>query len=232
MLIPAFFRSVAQLTDRQIVKTLFMAVLVALGIFVAATALVWSLTALIPSTGYGWIDSWLDPLIDLSVPVAMLFAGWFLFPALVTIGLSFFLEDVMDAVESKHYPKRPARRQVGFMEDLWVGIRLLAAMVAINILILPIYVILLITGIGAPLLYLGVNAYLLGREYFELVAIRHMPRTEMEGRRKERSLLNFLAGLLIAGLFFVPFVNLLAPIVAAALMVHIVQKRALPPQRG
>ncbi|MBC6416431.1 MAG: EI24 domain-containing protein, partial [Rhodospirillales bacterium] len=196
MLIPAFFRSVAQLTDRKIVNMLFMAVLVALGIFVAATALVWGLTALIPPTGYGWIDSWLDPLINLSVPVAMLSAGWFVFPALVTIGLSFFLEDVMDAVESKHYSRRLASRQVGFMEDLWVGIRLLVAMVAINILILPIYVTLLITGIGAPLLYLGVNAYLLGREYFELVAIRHMSRTEMDGRRKEHSLLNFLAGLL------------------------------------
>ncbi len=231
MLIPALLRSIGQLTDPKIWNILFKSILVAIAIFIASTLLVWGLTSLIPSTGEGTIDSWLDPLINLSVPVAMLFAGYFVFPALVTIGISFFLDDVMAAVEGKYYPKRPASRQVGTVEDVWVGVRLLVVMVIVNIAILPIYVALLITGIGAPLLYLGVNAYLLGREYFEIVAIRHMTRTEMDGKRKERSLLTFLTGFIIALMFFVPIVNLLAPIVAASLMTHVVQRRALPPQR-
>lgn len=231
MLIPAFFRSLAQLTDPKILKILLKALLVAIVIFIASTLLVWGLTSLIPSTGDSAVDSWLDPLINLSVPVAMLFAGYFVFPALVTIGISFFLDDVMDAVESKHYPKRPASRQVSTIEDVWIGGRLLILMVVINIAILPLYILLLVTGIGAPLLYLGVNAYLLGREYFEIVSIRHMTKAETDGKRKERSLLTFLAGLIIAGLFFVPIVNLLAPILGVALMTHVVQRRALPPQR-
>ncbi len=231
MLIPALFRSLAQLTDPKILKILFKALLVAILLFIAATLLVWGLTSLIPPTGDTAIDSWLDPLINLSVPVAMLFAGYFVFPALVTIGISFFLDDVMDAVESRYYPRRPASRQVGTTEDVWIGVRLLVAMLVVNIAILPIYVLLLITGIGAPLLYLAVNAYLIGREYFEIVAIRHMTRTEMDGKRKERSLLAFLAGFIIAGMFFIPIVNLLAPIVGTALMTHVVQRRALPPMK-
>ncbi len=231
MLIPAFLRSIAQLTDPKILKILAKALLVAILIFIASTLLVWGLTSLIPSTGDSAIDSWLDPLINLSVPVAMIFAGFFVFPALVTIGISFFLDDVIDAVESKHYPRRPASRQVSTIEDVWIGLRLLIVMVIVNIAILPLYVLLLVTGIGAPLLYLAVNAYLLGREYFEIVSIRHMTKAEMDVKRKERSLLTFMAGFIIAGLFFIPFVNLFAPIIGSALMTHVVQRRALPPMR-
>ncbi len=232
MLITAFFRSVAQLLDPKIWKILFKSVVVAVAIFIASTLLVWGLTGLIPSTGDTAIDSWLNPLINLSVPVAMLFAGYFVFPALVTIGISFFLDDVMDAVETKYYPKRLASRQVSTVEDVWIGVRLLVVMVVVNLLILPIYIFLLFTGIGSLLLYLLVNAYLLGREYFEIVAIRHMTRAEMDAKRKERSLLAFLAGIIIALLFLIPVVNLLAPIVASALMTHVVQRRALPPIRN
>ncbi len=231
MLIPAFLRSIGQLTDPKIMKILVKAILVAVLIFIGSTLLVWGLTALIPQTGDSAVDSWLDPLINLSVPVAMIFAGYFVFPALVTIGISFFLDDVMDAVESKYYPKRPASRQVSTLEDVWIGMRLLVVMVIVNIAILPIYILLLVTGIGAPLLYLAVNAYLLGREYFEIVSIRHMTKAEMDVKRKERSLLGFLAGFMIAGMFFIPIVNLLAPIVGVALMTHVVQRRALPPPR-
>jgi len=163
MLITAFFRSVAQLLDPKIWKILFKSMVVAVAIFIASTLLVWGLTGLIPSTGDTAIDSWLNPLINLSVPVAMLFAGYFVFPALVTIGLSFFLDDVMDAVETKYYPKRLASRQVSTVEDVWIGVRLLVVMVVVNLLILPIYIFLLFTGIGSLLLYLLVNAYLLGR---------------------------------------------------------------------
>ncbi|GAB5469270.1 MAG: EI24 domain-containing protein [Rhodospirillales bacterium] len=232
MLITALLRSLTQLGDPKILRVLFLSVLVALGLFILATLLVMWLTSFIPPTGTEWLDEWLSPLINVSTPIAMLIAGYFVFPALVTIGLGFFLDDVMAAVESRHYPKRPATRQVGTIEDLWIGVRLLAVMVVVNIAILPLYIGLLITGIGAPLLYLGVNAYLLGREYFELVSIRHMTRRDMDGKRKEHSLLCFLAGFIIACLFFVPILNFFAPIVGAALMTHVVQRRALPPLRS
>ncbi len=229
MLITALIRSLTQLTDPKILKILMQAVLVAVGLFAAATLVVVWLTSLIPETGTDWIDTWLEPLKDLGVPAAMMIAGYFIFPALVTIGLSFFMDQVIDAVEARHYPSRRANRQVGFFEDLWIGIRLLIVMVVVNILVLPIYITLLVTGIGAPLLYLAINAYLLGREYFELVAIRHMSRAELDVKRKERGFLTWVAGFLIAVIFFIPIANLLAPIVGASLMTHVVQRRALPP---
>ncbi|MEO1192218.1 MAG: EI24 domain-containing protein [Pseudomonadota bacterium] len=232
MLITALLRSLAQLTDPRILKVLGLSVVVALGLFAIATLAVIWLTSLIPPTGNEDIDTWLTPLINVSTPIAMLIAGFFVFPALVTIGLSFFLDDVMAAVEGKHYPGRPASRQVSFWEDAWIGIRLLLILVFVNLLALPLYLLLLFTGIGSALLYLAINAYFLGREYFELVAIRHLTRKDTDAKRKEHQVLCFLTGLLIAGLFFIPFLNLIASVVAAALMTHVVQRRALPPQRS
>lgn len=232
MLIPAFIRSVAQLADPKVLKVLLKSILVAIGIFVAATFLASWLTSLIPDTGTNWLDEVLTPLINLGTPLAMALAGYFLFPALVTMALGFYLDEIVDAVEARYYPARPASRQVGTMEDVWIGLRLLFWIVCIT---LPVSLLLLLVGFLAPLapfVYLGLNAYFLGREYFELVAIRHIQRGQVDARRKERQLLVWLAGLILAGLFFVPVVNLLAPVLGAALFTHIVQRRALPPLRG
>jgi len=231
MLIPAFFRSLGQLTDPRVMKVLLKSILVAIGIFVAATLLASWLTSLIPETGTGWLDSLLDPLINIGTPLAMVIAGYFIFPALVTMALGFYLDDIVDAVENRYYPGRPASRQVGTMEDIWIGVRLLILMVFVS---LPVTLVLTVTGFLAPIapfVYLGLNGFFLGREYFEIVAIRHMTRDLVDQRRKERGLVVWFGGLILAGLFFVPVVNLLAPVLGAALFTHVVQRRALPPLR-
>ncbi len=68
---------------------------------------------------------------------------------------------------------------------------------------------------------LHVNGYLLGREFFEFAAMRfRSPREAKQFREKHRATV-FMAGLLIAGFLAIPILNLLTPLFAAGLMVHL-----------
>jgi CysZ protein len=73
--------------------------------------------------------------------------------------------------------------------------------------------------------YVG-NGYLLGREYFELAAMRHIPAAEARRLRLANRGTVFLCGLIIAGLASVPILNLLTPLFATSFMVQIYKRLA------
>src|SRR5262249_60981039 len=79
---------------------------------------------------------------------------------------------------------------------------------------------LLLAGGGLVIFFLA-SAYLLGREYFELAAMRHQPIAEAKRLRQTHHSTVFLAGTLIAAFVSIPIVNLATPLFAMALMVHI-----------
>jgi CysZ protein len=99
-------------------------------------------------------------------------------------------------------------------------------LIVLNLVVLPVYIVALFIPFLSLALFLVLNGYLLGREYFELVATRHMPPAEARLLRKRKGGQIYLAGMVIAGLFAVPFLNLLAPILGAAFMMHVY--KALP----
>jgi uncharacterized protein involved in cysteine biosynthesis len=79
---------------------------------------------------------------------------------------------------------------------------------------------LLIAGLGAVIFYLA-TAWLLGREYFELAAMRFRPPAEARALRKRNAATVYVGGLLIAAYVSIPIVNLATPLFAMALMVHV-----------
>ena len=162
-------------------------------------------------------NTWIDGIIDLLGGAAAFMLAILLFPAVAALVSSFFLDDVAEAVEARHYPDLPPPREQPLGEVVLIGVRFAAIVAALNILVLPLY---LIPGINL-FVFLGLNGYLLSREYFELVALRRFDRTEARRMwRKSRG--RFLvAGLLIAALLSVPFVNLIAPVMGTAFMVHV-----------
>jgi CysZ protein len=96
--------------------------------------------------------------------------------------------------------------------------------VALNLLVLPLYLL----PVANALIFYALNGYLLGREYFEMVAPRRLeqgPRRELWRRRR---LGFFLAGVAFAFFSTLPLVNLLAPVVAAAAMTHLVESYRRP----
>ena len=112
-------------------------------------------------------------------------------------------------------------RPPGLGVSLRLGLGALARLLLFNLIALPGYVVLAVTGIGAVALFALVNALLLGRELGDMVAVRHLDTAArmnwLRQTRGQRSLL----GLLVTGLFLLPLLNLLAPVIGAAMATHI-----------
>jgi uncharacterized protein involved in cysteine biosynthesis len=209
----AFPRAFGQLFDPRIVRILGVALLLSLAIFAALwVGIGWALmqTAVTSLPG-------VETLLDLLGGMATLLLSWFLFPVVASAMIGLFLESVAAAVEARHYPGLPPPRGVGFFRGLIVSLRFLAIALVLNVLLLGVLIVLPATY---PLVFLVVNGYLLGREYFELAALRRVdPLVATALRRKHR--LSLLAGGgVIAMLLMAPIVNLLAPVVAVMAMVH------------
>lgn len=178
-----------------------------------------------------WVTPWIEPYlpglpdwagwlgvvagfvwaVGLAAAVAMLIAP------VSAIVAGFFLDDAADAIERKDYPSDPAGKPLSLGQSLLGSLRFFLIVIAANIVALFF---LLVPGVNLVIFFL-VNGYLLGREYFEFAASRHLG---VEGGRAFRSRNGgrvTLAGLLIALFLFVPVLNLLTPLFAAVTMVHL-----------
>src|SRR5690606_20496526 len=119
-------------------------------------------------------------------------------------------------VERKHYPHDPEGRELPMGRAIVIAIRFGLLVLAVNIMLLPT----LFLGIGLIAALLA-NAYLLGREYFEMIAMRHMPVAEARELRRENAHRVLAAGFIPALLALIPLANLLVPLFSTAYMVHI-----------
>jgi CysZ protein len=179
--------------------------------------------------GYIW------PYVADLLPSVPDWAGWltFIFAILAGIGLALclalliapvtaliaglFLDDVAEVVEKRDYPDDPAGTEMplgrAMIESVqFLGVVILGNIIALFLLFLP--------GINLIAFFL-VNGYLLGREFFEFAAMRFRPPHQAKAFRRKHQGTVFLAGLLIAGFLAIPILNLLTPLFAAGLMVHL-----------
>ncbi|HEY1943347.1 MAG TPA: sulfate transporter family protein [Roseiarcus sp.] len=143
-------------------------------------------------------------LVFLAAPVSSLVAG-------------FFLDEVAAHVEREIDPSGPQGRTAPVGEAALAAIRFAALSLLVNVVAL---VLLFVPGVGV-VAWFGANGYLLGREYFELAAMRFRPAAEARSVRRERALTVFAYGLLIAVFVAIPVVNLLTPLFATTLMVRL-----------
>lgn len=191
-------------------------------LFAAMIAAVWLISPEnIQYFDWEWLNDALGWILGFALVPGFVVMLWLFFPALATLFMGLFLDDVVKAVEEKHFPGEKAMRRIGLKETVLIAARMSATIILVNILALPFYLILLFTAVGPLILFLVLNSYLLGREYFELVAVRHfLPKDVRKIRRAHRDTI-FLTGGLITVMFMVPLLNLLAPIIGAAIMVHV-----------
>lgn len=211
----------SQLSDPASRRVVWISMLGAAGAFAALMLIVgWTLTHTAISS---W--PWVDTAVELLGGILVLALSWLLFPAVVATLASFLLEDVVRAVERRYYPHLGEPASISLMEEVGTALRFLAVVVAVNLAALPLY--LAVPGFNL-VIYYTVNGYLLGREYFELVANRRLGRREAASMRKTSPLKPFVAGVIIAFLSTVPLLNLLAPVIASAFMVHVFQSMKAP----
>jgi len=92
---------------------------------------------------------------------------------------------------------------------------------ALSLLVtLAALVLLFVPGVGL-VAWIGANAYLLGREYFELAAMRFRSVAEAREMRRYFAAPVYFAGLFIAGFVAIPLLNLFTPLFATALMARL-----------
>ena len=227
MIFAAFFRALGQLGDRRFRRVVFLGVLLALALLFAVYALflqlIWwfspdtiDLPVIGPVSGVDTLLGWASVFfmiglsIFLMVPVASAFTG-------------IFLEDVADAVEDAHYPNLPPATPLSLAEGLRQTVNFLGLVIAVNAVALFLYP---FVGPGIPLVFWAVNGFLLGREYFSLVALRRLPATEVKAMRRRNRWTLWAAGTLMAAPLSVPILNLVVPVLGVATFTHIYHKLA------
>ena len=210
----AIAKTLGQLNDppiRSVIgKTLGLAILA----YILFVALVYLLI--------GWLSGlsgWLEGLAQFGGVFFAVVIAWFIFPSVAAAIAGIFADEVIDAVEAKHYPFLAPGKPVPVLAAVLDGLKLAGIALVVNIAALPLLVI--------PPVYVvftwGVNGWLLGREYFEMVALRRMDRASAHELRRRHNRTFTIAGVMIAVCLTIPFVNLLAPVLGAAFMVHIAQ---------
>ena len=149
----------------------------------------------------------------------------FLMPAVTSLVAGLYADEIADLVEREHYPADIPGTPVPIGRALVEGIKAALLALVVYLVALPF---LLLAGIGAIIFFIA-TAFLLGRVYFELAAMRFRPVPEAKRLRKAHQGTVFLGGLMIAGFVSIPIVNLATPLFGTALMVH-VHKRFTSPR--
>lgn len=219
-MISAFTRAIGQLPDPAFRSVLLKSFGLTLLVFIVLIGGLWTSIGGVDLNDVAWI-AWLPDFIisilNWMVGGIVVAAALILFPAVASIFVSLFLDQIVDAVEAKHYPDETRGPGVPLGQSLLLSIKFSLVVILVNILALPLY---LIPGINLIVYYL-VNGYLFGREYFELVALAHVSPQDADILRVTNKGKVFITGIVIAFLFSIPIVNFFTPIIAAAAMVHI-----------
>lgn len=227
MILSDFFKALGQLGDPRFRRVLLLGIGLTIALLMAASVvIVWLVGLVLPEVvtlpligEVTWVDnvaSWamvaitLVLSIVLMVPVAMAFTG-------------IWLDDVAAAVEARFYPHLPEVDDLPILETLRDATGLILATVGINLIAL---LLLFFVGPFAPVLFWAVNGYLLGREYFQLAAMRRVGRAEANRLRSRHGFQIWLGGVLMAIPLSVPIVNLFIPVVGAATFTHMYHRLA------
>lgn len=163
---------------------------------------------------------------ELAAIAITLLAGWLLWRIVALAVLQFFADEVVQAIEARDYPEMAATaRKLGWREEAERALAGAGRALLLNLLALPVALVLMVTGIGAPLVFLGVNAVLLGRELQDMVWLRHRHSKDAPAplHRIERLALGGMTAFLLT----VPVVNFIAPFLGAACAVHLIHRKGL-----
>ncbi len=211
-------RSVNQLSDPRFLRVVVKALVLTIAILVALfTGFVWILPDSIPIPWVGEVEV-VSALLSWAAIGLMIVLSMFLMFPVASIFIGFLVEDVADAVEDRHYPGLPDVTPVPLADTLIDAAKFFGVMVAANLVGLVIY---LFTAFLAPFVFWAINGFLLGREYFQMVAQRRLGRQGADDLRKRHFGAIWMAGALMAVPLSVPVVNLFVPVIGVAVFTHL-----------
>lgn len=224
MLVEAINRAVSQVFSAPFRAVLWksigltIAMLIIMWLMLQAASQAFLLPLLAP---YPWVATALAWLLGAGLLVGM----GFLVAPVTSVFAGVFLDEIAEEVEGTYYPEDPPGHALSIPESVGITLRFFGLVVVGNLIALLLVVFL---GLGF-IIFFALNGYLLGREYFQFAALRHVGQEEANQLRDKHGLSIFLAGLAIAVVLAIPILNLLTPLFAGAMMVHIfkwVQKQS------
>ncbi|MDF2620482.1 MAG: hypothetical protein K0S00_3141 [Xanthobacteraceae bacterium] len=167
---------------------------------------------------------WAEITLDIIAAFGIFIAAIFLVPPVTSLIAGLFLDDVAAQVE-RGFPGEPEGRPLPIGRSLFLTVKFFGVMLAVNLVAL---LLLLVPGVNLVVFYVA-NGYLLGREYFQLAAMRYRDEDEVALLRRHHAGAIFLAGLIIAAVVSVPILNLVTPVFATIFMVRLHKRMSRHP---
>ncbi len=211
-MLQAFAKAFGQLDDPRVLRVLGFSVLLSVGCFAG----LWFGIGILLATTNVLTFGWLELVLDLLGGLATLVLTWLLFPLVASCFVALFLDRIAVAVELRHWPGLPPAPGLPWREALASSLRFLALLVVVNRALL---VLLLLPPVYAVAWYVA-NGFLLGQEYFDLVALRRLRSERVRTLRARHSRELLAMGVVAAFLASLPLLNFLIPVVLTAAMVH------------
>jgi CysZ protein len=232
-MLDAAVRALAQMFTPPFWSVLVKSVALAVAALAVLAIVLFRLLAWLSATGLRWLEgavgtaahvplavlSW---LVAIALGMGLLAGALLLMPAVTALVGGFFADQIAELVERTYYPADPPGVALPLWRAIAEGARTALLAIATFLCIAPL---LLFAGAGALIFFLA-TAWLLGRVYFELAALRFHPAAEVKALRRAHQASLFGAGLFIAGFVSIPILNLAAPLFGTALMVHMHKRLA------
>ncbi len=222
MILGDFLKALGQLGDPRFRRVTLIGAALALALLAAVYALFLmviqyltpesvDLPLIGPVTG-------VDTLLGVASFLLMLGLSVFLMVPVASAFTGIFLEDIVRSVEDRHYPALPPPAGVGLGDSLRDAVNFFGLVIAVNVAALFLYP---FAGPFSPLLFWAINGFLLGREYFTLVAMRRIGRADARAMSRRNRAAIWVAGTLMTLPLSVPLVNLIVPVLGVATFTHL-----------
>jgi len=232
-MLAAAIKALAQMFTPPFRSILLRSVGLAIVILIVLGIGVYQVLAWLTGAGETWAEGTFGPgsqgpllmlvkLLAVAFSLGIVVGAVFLMPAVTALVASLFGDEIAEHVEQEHYPLDPPGVALPLGRAILEGVKTAVLAVVVYLVCAPF---LLFAGFGVVLFFVA-TAWLLGREYFELAAMRFHPVAEAKMLRRRHGGTVFVAGLFIAGFVSIPIVNLATPLFGTAFMVHMHKRLA------
>ena len=227
-MIDAAVKALSQILSRPMRSILWRSIGLALVLVTVLAIGLQRLLSWFATYGEGWAVAMLGPgahtplnvvawILSIAAGLGIVLGGILLMPAITSLLASIFVDEVADHVEHEYYPAERPGIALPLTLSVTEGIKTALLTILVYLIALPFV---FLAGAGFLVFFIA-TAWLLGKQYFELAAMRFRSPAEARLMRRDNAATIFIAGLIIAAFVSIPIVNLATPLFGMALMVHL-----------
>ncbi len=234
-MLDAAAKALSQILSAPMRSILWRSIGLALALVVVLAIGLQRLLSWLATSGEGWAEAMLGPgfhtpinilawIVSIAAGLGVVVGAVFLMPSITSLVASVFVDDVADHVEREYYPAERPGTALPFGLAMTEGIKTALLTIVVYLIALPFV---FFAGAGFVAFFIA-TAWLLGREYFELAAMRFRSPADAKAMRRDNAAILFVAGLVIAAFVSIPIVNLATPLFGMAFMVHMHKRLSGP----